>query len=79
MVRMSGVVLSDELFLRRLALGPHARVKGGTRSKRVLFLYARPGGLCICLNCENEEEGLARALVRLLRKRSLPVVWNQTV
>jgi hypothetical protein len=61
MVRMSGVVLSDELFLRRLALGPHVRVKGGTRSKRVLFLYARPGGLCICLNCENEEEGLARA------------------
>ena len=60
MVRMSGVVLSDELFLRRLALGPHARVKG-TRSKHVLFLYARPGGLCICLNCEDEEEGLERA------------------
>jgi hypothetical protein len=60
MVRMSGVVLSDELFLRRLTLGPHARVKG-TRSKHVLFLYARPGGLCICLNCEDEEEGLERA------------------
>jgi hypothetical protein len=61
MVRMSGVALSDELFLRRLALGPHARVKGGTRSKRVLFLYACPGGLCICLNCEDEEKGLERA------------------
>jgi hypothetical protein len=58
---MSGMVLSDELFQRRLALGPGARVKGGTRSKRVLFLYARPGGLCVCLNCEDEEEGLQRA------------------
>jgi hypothetical protein len=57
---MPGMVLSDEPFLRRLALGPYAQVKGGTRSKRVLFLYI-PGRLCICLNCEDEQKGLERA------------------
>jgi hypothetical protein len=60
MLRFSGVVLSDKLFLRRLALGPNVGVKGGTRSKRVLFLYAR-GSICVCLNCEDEQEGLERA------------------
>ena len=61
MVRSPGMVLSDELFQLRLALGPHRRVKGGTRSKRVLFLYARPGGLCISLNGEAEEKLPAKA------------------
>src|SRR5437773_10390666 len=61
LVRSPGMVLSDEQFHLRLTLGPHSRVKGGTRSKRVLFLYARPGGLCICLNCEVLEKGLERA------------------
>jgi hypothetical protein len=61
MVRGPGMVLSDELFQLRLALGPRRYVKGGTPSKRVLLLYGRPGGLCVCLNCEDEEEGLERA------------------
>ncbi len=61
MERHSGMVLSDEQFQLRLALGPYRHVKGGTRSKRVLYLYARPGGLCSCLNCETEEKGLERA------------------
>ena len=55
------MVLSDELFQLRRALGSHRHVKGWTRSKRVLYLYARPGGLCTCLNCEAEEKGLERA------------------
>lgn len=61
MERNPGMVLSDELFQLRLALGPYRHVKGGTQSNRVLYLYARPGGLCICLNCEAEEKGLERA------------------
>ncbi len=54
------------LFQRRLALGPRAHVEGGTSSERVLFLFGRRegrgGGLCICLNTEDEEKGIERAL-----------------
>ena len=66
MVRKPGMVLSDRLFQRRLALGSRRHVDGGTWSERVLFLHGRReergGGLCICLNCDDEEKGLERAL-----------------
>jgi hypothetical protein len=66
MVRKPGTVLSDRLFQRRLGLGSRRHVEGGTRSERVLFLYGRRegrgGGLCVCLNCDDEEKGLKRAL-----------------
>jgi hypothetical protein len=66
MVRKPGTVLSDRLFQRRLGLGSRRHVEGGTRSERVLFLYGRRegrgGGLCVCLNCDDEEKGLERAL-----------------
>jgi hypothetical protein len=61
MVRGPGMVLSDELFELRRALGPRRRVNGGTGSKRVLFLYGRPGGLCVSLGCEDLEKGIERA------------------
>jgi hypothetical protein len=66
MVRKPGMVLSDRLFQRRLALGSRRHVEGGTWSERVLFLHGRRegrgGGLCVCLNCEDEKKGLERAL-----------------
>jgi hypothetical protein len=66
MVRKPGTVLSDRLFQRRLGLGSRRHVEGGTRSERVLFLFGRRegrgGGLCVCLNCDDEEKGLERAL-----------------
>jgi hypothetical protein len=66
MVRKPGMVLSDRLFQRRLALGSRRHVEGGTGSERVLFLdgrrEGRGGGLCVCLNCDDEEKGFERAL-----------------
>jgi hypothetical protein len=66
MVRRPGLVLSDKLYQRRLALGWRGHVEGGTWSEHVLFLHGRRegrgGGLRVCLNCEDEEKGLERAL-----------------
>jgi hypothetical protein len=66
MVRKPGLVLSDRLFQRRLGLGSRRHVEGGAWSERVLFLDGRRerrgGGLCVCLNCEDEEKGIERAL-----------------
>jgi hypothetical protein len=65
-VRKPGLVLSDRLFQRRRALGSRGHVEGGTWSERVLFLLGRRegrgGGLSVCLNCEDEQKGLERAL-----------------
>jgi hypothetical protein len=61
-----GLVLSDKLFQLRRGLGSRRHVEGGTWSERVLFLFGRrcwPGkGLAVCLNCEDEEKGIARSL-----------------
>jgi hypothetical protein len=66
MVRKPGTVLSDKLFQHRLALGSRRHVEGGTWSERVLFLHGRRegrgGGLCVCLNCEDQQKGIERAL-----------------
>jgi len=46
------------------AFGSRRHVEGGTWSERVLFLLdrreGRGGGLCVCLNSEDEERGLLR-------------------
>jgi hypothetical protein len=69
MVHKPGMVLSDRLFQRRLALGSRRHVAGGNRSERVLFLFGRrcgPGeGLSVSLNTEDKKKGIERSLPRI--------------
>jgi hypothetical protein len=66
MMRRPGLVLSERLFQRRRAFGPHRHVEGGNWSERVLYLQgrreARGNGLWACLYSEDEDRGLERAL-----------------